>query len=243
MVDLHNHILPGVDDGARNLSEALEMARQAVAQGTTILAATPHRFARGNEQRGPAVIEKVERLQRSLDTSGIELEIVPGIEIPMRPDTIDALRRSSLIPLGGTTGRYLLMEPPFDRIPVHAMPLLESLMRMRYIPIIAHPERNGEIQRDITFLEQCAERGMVIQLTAGSILGKFGHVARRSAKEIALRRDWQVIIASDAHETGDRTTGDLRNAMLLVAEWTGDETAAQRMVDDLPRSLLPKPAA
>jgi protein-tyrosine phosphatase len=239
MVDLHNHILPGVDDGARDLDDALTMARQAVAQGTSIMAATPHRYYQSSEMHGSVVEDAVHRLQRSLDRHQIPLRIVAGIELPMKPDTLDLLRDGRLIPIGGHRGKFVLIEPPFNNIPPTAIPLLEGIQSLRMTPIVAHPERNSEIQRDLTFLETCAERGMILQVTAGAVIGKFGPKPEACAREIVQRRDWKIILASDAHDTFDRTPGDMSAAVARIAEWINDEPAARHMATTLPHSLIP----
>ncbi|HEX5324394.1 MAG TPA: CpsB/CapC family capsule biosynthesis tyrosine phosphatase [Capsulimonadaceae bacterium] len=239
MIDLHNHILPGVDDGAHNLEEALDMARQAVAAGTTILAATPHRFWRGQEIKADQVDWHVQRLQGELDRREIALRLAPGCEINMTPDPVEPLRNSQLMPLGGRQSRSVLIEPPFDRIPGHALRLLDELAGLGFTLVLAHPERNSELQRDLSFVEACAAKGVILQLTSGSILGHFGRDPRVAANAIALHTDWKVIIASDAHWSHDRTPALLGAARNQVAAWIGDEAAATRMVEDLPRSLIP----
>jgi protein-tyrosine phosphatase len=238
MIDLHNHILPGIDDGAHDLEEALTMARQAVGVGTTVMAATPHRFAYGHEITASIVFEHVEELQRNLDEHQIPLRIVPGIELGMRPDLAEALANGTVMPLGGRDGKYALIEPPFDRIPGTALPALESVLALGLTPILAHPERNAEVQDHLAFLETCAALGVFIQITAGSIVGKFGERAQKAAQKIALQRDWKIIIASDAHDQHERTPSDMPEAVSLVAKWIGDAKAARAMVEDVPLSLI-----
>jgi protein-tyrosine phosphatase len=239
MIDLHNHILPGVDDGARDLAEALAMARMAVEQGTSIMAATPHRFHGGHEQLADRIESEITQLQRALDAHAIPLKIVPGVELQMRRDCARGLIAGYLLPLGGAGGKHVLVEPPFDRIPASSIPVLESILEIGFTPVLAHPERNSEIQKSLAFVEMCVSRGMPIQLTAGSIVGKFGPKPFECAKAISAHRDWPIVIASDAHDAIDRTPSDMREAVNIVAAWIGDEAAAMRMVDDLPRSLLP----
>jgi protein-tyrosine phosphatase len=239
MYDLHNHILPGIDDGASDLQESLIMARTAVSVGTTVMAATPHRFYQGREMTVERVEESVQVLQSQLDTQNVPLRIVPGVEIGMRPDTVDALRAGRLSRIGGQKGKFALIEPPFEELPDFCWPIIEGVLALSITPILAHPERNATIQKDLAFPGQCAARGVIIQLTAGSIVGKFGAKAQACAQRIALNRGWKIIIGSDAHDAYDRTPGDLADAADRVAGWIGDASAARVMVDDLPASLLP----
>jgi protein-tyrosine phosphatase len=239
MIDLHNHILPCVDDGARDIDEAMAMARQAVSQGTTILAATPHRFHGGREQVAEFIETAVAGLQNHIYKNKIPLRIIAGVEAPMRPDTAEMIKRGTLIALGGSAGRHVLIEPPFDRIPSNALQILESILELRYVPLLAHPERNAEIQKSLAFLETCAGLGIPMQVTAGAIVGKFGAKPQRCAQEIVRNLDWKIVIASDAHDMLDRTPADMTEAVETVAEWIGDHDAALRMAVDNPRSLLP----
>lgn len=238
MVDLHSHILPGVDDGAHDLEEALTMAQMAVDAGTRVLAATPHRFWRGHDITADNIAWHVQRFQAELDRREIALTVIPGCEIPTWPDPLERIEDGHLMRLGGPESSTVLIEPPFDRIPGNALRLLEALQEKGITPILAHPERNSEIQDDLHFVETCAEIGVVIQLTAGSLLGHFGREPRIAANAIIQRSDWRIIIASDAHWQNDRTPSTLSSAREMAAEWLGDEAAAHRMVDELPAQLV-----
>ena len=200
-------------------------------------------FRAGREHNGRFVEEAVAKLQMEIDQRGITLRLIPGIELPMRSDTRELLKSGELIPLGGRSGKVVLIEPPFNQIPPTALPLLKSLQDDGYLPLIAHPERNSEVQHDLAFVEACAMMGMAIQLTAGSILGKFGPRAEAAAKRIAIRQDWMTVIASDAHEQHERTPADMRLAANKVSLWLGGDAQAQetarRMVEDTPMSFLP----
>lgn len=238
MIDLHSHILPGVDDGAHDLDEALTMAQMAVDTGTRVIAATPHRFWRGHDISADNIAWHVERLQGEMDRRGIPLRIVPGCEIPTWPDPLEKIDDGHLMRLGGPESTTVLIEPPFDRIPGNALRLLEALMEQGLTPVLAHPERNSEIQDDIGFLGACAQIGVVIQLTAGSLLGHFGREPRIAASAILQHTDWRIILASDCHWSHDRVPTALSPARDIAAEWLGDEAAANRMVEDLPAQLI-----
>ena len=241
MIDLHNHILPGIDDGARTLDESLQMATQAVEIGTTVMAVTPHRFWPGRDAPAAWLTWNRMTLQRELDKAGIPLRLVDGTEIPMGPHIADLLATNRLSRLGGSTGTHALIEPPFDRIPRHALSILKEIIAQGIMPILAHPERNVEVQGNAAFIEACAAIGVVLQVTSGSIMGKFGASAELTARKIVCRDDWEVIIASDAHWSEERTPSLLKRAADRVVEWTGDPSRAIRMVTGLPASYLPSP--
>lgn len=245
MIDLHNHILPGIDDGPRDIEEAVAMAKMAVEIGTTVMAVTPHRYWPGRDAPADWIAWQRIRLQRILDDREIPLTLVDGTEIPMHPSVAGLLAENRLARLGGVDGSYALIEPPFERLPHLGTTIIRSIMSAGIIPILAHPERNAEIQAaqaSHPFLETCGALGVVMQITSGSIMGIFGPYAEINARRIVCREDWEVIIASDAHSASDRAPDLLRKAADRVAEWTGDADRANAMVDDLPRSYLPASA-
>lgn len=240
MIDLHNHILPALDDGARDLEEALTMAKMAVANGTAVMAATPHRFARGREITPPTIVAQVGALQSELDSRSIPLRLLPGSEIPMAADVAEGLRTGRLLRLGGSTGTHALIEPPFDRIPGYALGVLEEILSAGVGVILAHPERNEEVQKSLAFVESCAALGCVIQITSGSVVGAFGTQAEQTARAILAHDEWSIILASDAHWAHDRTPDRLHDAMAVATAWTGNPERAERMVSAGPASCLPE---
>jgi protein-tyrosine phosphatase len=237
-VDIHNHILPGIDDGAPTMGHAVEMARQAVSCGTDVLVATPHR-AYGLRRSAPPdwIRRRVADLQASLDRENVPLRIAPGVEIPVGPRVAAELTSGALLTLGDA-GRWALIEPPFDRIPHDALDSLRQVLDSGIQVILAHPERNAEIQRSLAFVESCAALGLAFQLTTGSLLGRFGPLAQRAAEAIlAHAADWPLVIASDTHDLRDRSSAMMALARDRAAEVVG-EALAQDMVDSRPRSFL-----
>jgi protein-tyrosine phosphatase len=239
MIDLHNHILPALDDGARDLDEALTMAKMAVDSGIAIMAATPHRFFRGREITAAAVMAQLDDLQCELDSRSIALRLAPGSEMPIVPDLLEGICSRRLLRLGGPTGTHALIETPFDRVPPNALPILRQIANAGIGIVLAHPERNDEVQRDLAFIESCASLGAVLQITSGSVLGRFGPLALATAKAMVCRSDWRVIIASDAHWAHDRAPDHLRAAVEAVGRWLGDPERAEWMVNQGPASCLP----
>ena len=236
--DIHNHILPGVDDGAATMAEALRMARMAVLEGTDLMAATPHRAAYSRRDAPPKwVRENVARLQAALNDAGIPLTIAPGTEIPLGPHVAEELADGKLMTLNDA-GRWVLIEPPFERIPRDGLDNLLAIQEAGFGVVLAHPERNAVIQRDLTFVEACADMGIAFQITTGSLLGYFGPSARRAAESILAHAEtWQIVLASDMHDTSERPPNLMVAARDAAAVLVGAEKA-QAMVDTTPRSFL-----
>jgi protein-tyrosine phosphatase len=242
MIDLHNHILYDWDDGPPSIEKSLEMARQAVAIGTTIMVATPHRFTNGRESTPEMVRERVNDLNLRLIAEGIELQILPGVEIPIEFGIGTHIKNGRLSTLGN--GNFVLIEPPFPDLPDYLLPAIRELLGSGLDAVLAHPERNSAVQKawnreqDLTFVSACAELGCTIQLTSGSITGRFGTSALSVSRSIAAQRNWNIVIASDSHDAKDRTPGYLAEARDLVSQWIGDPVAADAMVLDLPAAIL-----
>ena len=227
-----------MDDGARNIAEALEMARQAVAAGTDTMVATPHRgWFLGRPARPEAVREHVAGLQESLNRARIPLKVVPGVEIKMAPRVADDLVNGEAGTLGDA-GHWALIEPPFDRIPAGGIESLRKVIEAGFRIVLAHPERCAEVQQSLVFLEACAELGLAFQLTSGSLLGRFGPRALATAHAILARaNDWSLVIASDTHDLHDRSCALLGEARDAAALLVGVEQA-QEMVDARPRAMI-----
>lgn len=227
-----------MDDGARSVSEALEMARQAVATGTDTMVATPHRgwFLR-QPARPEAVREHVASLQDSLNRARIPLRVVPGVEIKMAPRVADDLVNGEAGTLGDA-GRWALIEPPFDRIPAGGLESLRKVTDAGFQVVLAHPERCAAIQQSLAFVEACADLGMAFQITSGSLLGRFGPRALETARAILARAaDWPLVIASDTHDLHDRSCALLGEAREAAAALVGEERALE-MVDSRPRAMI-----
>ncbi len=197
LVDIHHHILPGVDDGASNLETALEMARLAVADGIRKIVATPH----PNKQTGigsrEITVQAVAKFNQALAENGIrELEIYPGVECYLVPEIVDRLKKGELFPLNHS--RYVLIEFSTLVAPANIENMMFWLRDQNYVPIIAHPERYNYVQQDPIWLAKLVRLGCLSQVTAGSFYGRFGKRCQSSA-EVLLRQNLVHLIASDAH--------------------------------------------
>lgn len=237
-VDVHNHILPNIDDGAPTMGHSVEMARQAVQCGTDTMVATPHRSWGMRKSAPPDWVRGLVReLQGVLDKERVPLRVVPGVEIPLGPQVAAELAAHELLTLGDA-GTWALVEPPFDHLPADGLDNLRAILDAGFHVVLAHPERNAEIQRSLAFVEQCAALGLAFQLTTTSLMGHFGPKAQHTAEQIlAHAAEWPLVIASDMHDLRERNPGMMAQARDRAAEFVG-ETLAQDMVDARPRSFV-----
>lgn len=218
MVDIHCHILPGVDDGAYHLEESLEMARLAVRSGVTDIIATPHFQGNRAAMEGLGrILKKLELLRDALAQERIPLRVHPGVEILCLPQTLELARQKRLPTIG--EGRYVLVEFYFDADAVFMDDALEELARCGYWPVVAHPERYGAVQRDLGLAQDWFDRGYVLQINKGSPLGAFGPRVQQTAAKM-LRMGLAHILASDAHSAERRTT-DMDKLVRWTAEHLG----------------------
>ena len=229
MIDLHTHILPGLDHGPGDWDEALEMCRIAVADGITTLAATPHvsEVFPNSAQRIEAAVAE---LRLRLGDAGIPLTVHVGGDYHVRPD----LSPRNVLTLGGN-GRYFLLEFPYQVIPPRADAFITTLIDRGLSPIVTHPERTASLQRDWHRLEPLVKAGALVQVTGGSLLGEFGPAANAAAKHF-LKKGWVHLLASDAHWVHERSPR-LAEARAAAARVVG-ESAAQALVDQNPRAIL-----
>lgn len=233
MIDLHNHILPGIDDGATDLSVAIEMARMHVDQGVEIVACTPHILPGAYHNNGPQIRRAVDDLQTVLDEAGIPLILIPGADNHIAPDFIGSLRSGNLLTLGDT--RYVLVEPPHNVAPARFDELIFTILLANYVPIVTHPERLKWIEDKYDIIERMAARGVWMQVTSGSLTGRFGRRPRYWADRM-VGEGKVNIIASDAHDTQYRPP-DLAAGRKAAEALVGAAEAA-RMTSGCPRDIV-----
>ena len=204
MVDIHCHILPEVDDGAGSLSEALAMARIAVASGVTDLVATSHFQGDGENPGLPEELyRQFQRLEKALAHEEIPLRIHPGAEILCMYRTVELAREGELPTIGDTN--YVLCEFFFDAPYDYMDEILAGIAEVGYRPVIAHPERYEAILREPRRVQRWFRQGYVIQVDKGSVLGAFGGRVQDAACWL-LETGFVHILASDAHSARRRTT-------------------------------------
>lgn len=202
--DLHSHILPGFDDGASSDEEFLEMAQVAVEGGTSTMVATPHYDHESPSFKPLDIVAAVGDYGSLMDEHGIPLALVPGLELRVNAGLLDLAKAGSLeeFTLGGN-GKYMLVELPMLDMPLATLDIFFQIQLRGVIPILAHPERNRYLMENPSIVKDFIERGVEIQVNAGSLEGVFGKKARRMARQLVKDRAARLV-ASDAHSSGER---------------------------------------
>jgi len=239
VIDLHCHVLPGIDDGPETIAGSVALARAAAAAGTRTLVATPH--VNWHYHNDPDTIAGlVDELSARLATEEVALEVRPGAEVAMtriidiEPAQLPRLR------LGG--GPWLLVEPSFTPVATGLDTVILDLQQRGHRVLLAHPERCPALHRDPRMLSTLVRGGVLTSITAGSLVGQFGETVRRFALELA-RGGLIHNVASDAHDHIDRPPGmasELQQAGLEpLAEWLTQEVPAAILGGD---EIPPRPA-
>ncbi len=223
MVDLHHHLLPGLDDGPPDLPTSIAMARMAMEDGITRVVATPHASHR-HPFDPEKVAEGMATLRSALTEAGIPLIIGSGCDFHLSYDNIqDAMAHPRKYTLNGT--EYLLVELPDLSIPPQLTQLFYDLRVAGMTPILTHPERNPSLQRDAKPLEEWLRNGMLVQITTSSVLGQMGRTAQKLAHTLLANR-WVHFLSTDAHNLTSRPPR-MREAREVVANRYGAEYATR----------------
>lgn len=220
MIDLHCHLLPGIDDGPGVMDESVAMARAFVEAGTSTVAVTPHVSWDHPHVTAETISEGVRALRAALDAEGVPLEVVPGAEIALsRAGDLgdDALRALTL-----GDGPWLLVEPPFSPSLAGIEAVIDSLLLGGHRLLLAHPERSPSLARDPERLRPYVDAGMLCQITAGSLTGDFGRTVQKAARHM-VDGGLAHVLASDAHDAVRRAPGLTDGAATLhdpdLAAW------------------------
>lgn len=202
MIDIHCHILPGVDDGSADMKESLIMAKKAVEAGITHLFATPHHLNGKYVNVKSDIIDHTVRLNESLQQDNIPLTIHFGQEVRINRDIFTSLEKKEILTLDDN-GTYLLLELPSGKVPTYTQEVIYELLLKGITPIIVHPERNKELIENHKLLFDLVQEGALTQLTSGSIIGLFGKNIKSFSKKI-MEHNCAHFIATDAHNIGSR---------------------------------------
>lgn len=232
MIDLHCHILPGIDDGAQTIDDSVEMARMAVEQGITHILCTPHHNNGKYDNPAGKVISCVAALQEELLDREIPLTLFEGQEVRIGGELLEQIQNNDLL-FVDLDNRYILIEFPTNEIPAYAESLFIKLLEADRVPIIVHPERNNKFIEDPNKLLPFLEMGVLTQLTAPSYVGVFGSKIKKIAQQM-VSHNMVYMMASDAHNVGKRGFFMKKAYDAIAKEMGCDHVAAmQQMAKDV----------
>ncbi|MCM3216414.1 tyrosine protein phosphatase [Niallia taxi] len=219
MIDIHCHILPGVDDGPVTIQESMLMAREAVAEGISTIIATPHHRNNKFENKKNQILEHVSEFNSLLDKENIPLTILPGQENRIFGELLEDFQKGEILTLANSD--YLFIEFPTSSVPRYANRLLYEIQTEGITPIIVHPERNKEVLNNPDILYNFVKNGILTQVTAASVAGYFGKSIKKFSLQL-IENNLTHFLASDAHNTTNRTFA-LNEAYNLVENLLGIE--------------------
>ncbi len=234
MIDIHAHILPGLDDGPATMDDALKMARIAVKDGIRVIIATPHCLNGLYSNYRKNIITACSEFNFALKENHIPLDVLPGSEIHLGIEILNELKSGRLMTLNDT-GRYFFLELPDQFASEMLVNFIERLRKMNVTPIIAHPERNLAFQRNVMLLHDLISAGALSQITGRSLTGGFGPLALKCCLRI-IELNLAHFLATDAHSRKARPPR-LSKAVNKLSTLIG-KARAEKMVLDGPRRVI-----
>lgn len=200
MIDIHSHILPGIDDGAQTEADSLAMAKVAVEQGIHTIVATPH-YNRSFKNDRNSILRYTSILNKFFEEEGVPLTVLAGQETELHGEMISKIKNGELLSVNDS--KYLFVEFPSEHVPHFAKQILFDIQIAGFTPIIVHPERNQEIAEHPMKLYEFVQKGALTQITAGSVIGKFGKNVQKLTHQM-IQANLAHFIASDAHNITTR---------------------------------------
>ena len=236
MIDIHCHLLPGIDDGAGDMDTALQLARLAVENGIEKAVLTPHIQAGLYENTHSGIQSALENYNLALRDADISLDVRAAAEVRITPEITWMIERGELPMLGELDGyKIFLLEFPHSHIPPGSDRLIDRLLNHNIRPLIAHPERNKDVIRDVEKIRPFVSAGCLLQVTAGSVAGNFGEPVATVSRQL-LENNWVHVLASDAHNSKHRPP-DLGPGRAAAARIVGED-ASWKLVQDNPWSIV-----
>ncbi|MHA7093101.1 tyrosine-protein phosphatase [Priestia aryabhattai] len=220
MIDLHCHILSGIDDGALNDEISLKMARKAVSEGIHTIVATPHHQNGRYLNEKKDIVQHVQKLNELLKKEMVPLTILPGQEIRLYGEILDDYQEEKILTLNDT-GKYLFIEFPSSQVPHYAEQLLFDVQSKGLIPIVVHPERNSRLLEEPDLLYKFITNGALAQLTAGSVTGRFGKKIKKFSHQL-IQSNLVHFVSSDAHNLEGRSFYMMEALKTIESEYGQD---------------------
>ena len=239
MIDIHAHILPGIDDGAKNWDQTLQMARLAVEDGITLMVATPHLYKErsigtSHLNTREIILQHVAQLKDKLYEEKIPLEILPGCDFPLSFESLQFLDDGLALTINDAN-RYLLLELPDTALPPATEEICFHLQSKGITPIITHPERHMILQEMPYKLKRLIDLGCLVQMTGNSLTGWFGRGVKKLSRQL-IKLGYIHLLATDTHDP-KRRPPVLSPAVIELSRLVG-EKRAQAMVNDIPQKII-----
>ena len=235
MIDIHNHILPNMDDGASSWEISLRMCEQAHQDGIKTIVATPHILNGVYHNKPQDIEEKVKILNQKIKENNLPLQVLPGSEVHLSADLIEAIKKKEILTLNKSN--YILLEFPHTQIPLHIEEILFQIQIMGITPILSHVERNLKFQQKPSLLSQLIQKGALAQITAASLCGFFGPIPKKISQKF-LSEELVYSIASDAHTDSKEGRGSFFSQALTEASKIISHQAALNLVQSNPQKII-----
>ena len=219
MLDIHSHILPNIDDGATSINDTDKLLKKAVSEGISHIIATPH-FDPTYHTTKPIILDKVKMVNDYAKENDIPITVYPGQEVRIYAELLDNLNQHVTLM---DKGQYMLIEFPEDHVPMYAEQIFYGMQLKGIQPILVHPERNQGIIKNPNILYEFVNRGVLTQVTAGSIVGKFGKPIKKLSLEL-INHELIHFIASDAHKIGSRDFHMTKARKIMTRKFGKDYT-------------------
>lgn len=232
MIDIHTHILPGIDDGSRNIKESIDILKELISQGVKEIIATPHIISGVYDNTRKIIDEKIEELNSEITTYKLPIRIHKGAELYCEPNLIEKTKREDLSLAGS---KYILIESDMQRFPDNFENILYQFQIAGYTPILAHAERFAPFINDFNYLLDIINRGILVQINSGSLFGDYGNNVQKLAHKI-LQTGCAHFIASDVHGLNKRPIM-LKEAYQFLSE-NFNENLPKLLMNENPKRLI-----
>lgn len=203
MIDMHSHILPGIDDGAKSIEESIEMIKEAYKAGFTAIVSTSHYIEDSYDASKQKRYELIKIIEKRLENENIDITIYNGAEAYVNTNLNDLIKKEELVTINET--KYLLIELPMNNKIIYLNEIISELKDNGIIPIIAHPERYSYVQKDPKILNDLIDQGVLFQSNYGSLIGKYGKDAQKAVKKL-LKNNMIQLLGTDTHRSNSTYT-------------------------------------
>ena len=233
MIDIHCHLIPGIDDGSKNVTETFEMARRASELGYKGIFATPHYIKDSHETSSSDINNSVEVLNKLFKERDIDCKVYVGNELYFTPDALDLYKDSKVCTLGNS--KYALIEFPLNGTALNMQSVITNICQVGYVPVIAHPERYEFVHKDIKKLLPLIEEGALLQINVGSISGYYGNTTKKTVIKL-LKKDMAHLIGTDSHNSS--SIYDIWENSIKKIEKIVKKDRLQQMLIDNSKAIL-----